>query len=82
MVYEMVFGALIFRPKKDEKKQRWGKNDDHLALFMECFGEPTAEDLVVLKKSKRYNKFFTPEGKLHRIKELKSYPLMEMMMEK
>lgn len=71
MVFELVTGDYLFDPKKGKT---YKKNDDHLALISELIGE--VDDIDWLFKScDAADHFYTSNGKLKRIKQLKPWPL-------
>jgi serine/threonine-protein kinase SRPK3 len=77
MLFELFTGDYLFDPRKGKT---YGKGDDHLALISELVGECKEKNwLLSGEKSK---KFFTPNGKLKRIKNLKLWPVKNVLMEK
>jgi len=79
IVFELVTGDYLFEPKED-KKGRWNRNEDHLALITELMG-PLPD--FVIKNSKHAHKYynFTTNEFLH-IKKLDYWPLASVLHEK
>jgi len=76
IVFELLTGDLLFEPKAGRS---FDKNDDHLAQISELFGKiPKALAL----SGKHSNSFFTPEGELKAIKNLKMWFLKDVLREK
>ena len=76
IVFELVTGDFLFQPEKGET---FTKNDDHVARFMQVLGKMPKN---FAKRGEYYNKFFTKEGKMRRIKEIKYIPLKEILVKK
>ena len=76
IVFELVTGDFLFQPEKGET---FTKNDDHVAKFMQTLGKMPKN---FAKRGEYYNKFFTKEGKMRRIKEIKFIPLKEILVKK
>ena len=77
MLFELLTGDYLFDPKKGKT---YTKGDDHLAQMTELIGECT--DKNWLMKGEKTLKFYTPNGKLKRIKQLKFWPLRSVLIEK
>ena len=77
MVFELVTGDYLFDPKKGKT---YKKNDDHLALISELIGE--CSDLRFMKTHEGFEDFYTKTGKLKRVKQLKHWPLMNVLTDK
>ena len=76
IVFELVTGDFLFQPEKGET---FTKNDDHVAKFIQTLGKMPKN---FAKRGEYYNKFFTKEGKMRRIKEIKYIPLKEILVKK
>jgi len=76
IVFELVTGDFLFQPEKGET---FTKNDDHVAKFIQTLGKMPKN---FAKRGEYYNKFFTKEGKMRRIKEIKYIPLKEIFVKK
>lgn len=76
VVFELVTGDLLFDPKSGDK---WNRDEDHLALFMELLGRMPRR---VYEKGKYAREFFNRNGELRHIKKLKFWPLDRVMVEK
>ena len=76
IIFELVTGDFLFQP---EKGDTFTKNDDHVAKFMQTLGKMPKN---FAKRGEYYNKFFTKEGKMRRIKEIKYIPLKEILVKK
>ena len=76
IVFELVTGDFLFQPEKGET---FTKNDDHVAKFMQTLGKMPKN---FARRGEYYNKFFTKEGKMRRIKEIKFIPLKEILVKK
>lgn len=86
MVFELVTGDYLFDPKKGKT---FKKNDDHLALVSELIGEIQGDELNYMKENcEAWEDFFEPANrnatkwKLRRIKSLKSWPILKVLVEK
>jgi len=77
MVFELITGDYLFDPKKGKT---YKKNDDHLALISELIGE--CSDLRFMKTHEGFEDFYTKTGKLKRVKQLKHWPLMNVLTDK
>ena len=76
IIFELVTGDFLFQPEKGET---FTKNDDHVAKFMQTLGKMPKN---FAKRGEYYNKFFTKEGKMRRIKEIKYIPLKDVLVKK
>ena len=76
IVFELVTGDFLFQPEKGET---FTKNDDHVAKFMQTLGKMPKN---FAKRGEYYNKFFTKEGKLRRIKNRKFIGLKDILVKK
>ena len=78
MTFEMLTGQLLFDPHKDAK-DRFGKNDDHLAQMMQLLGRFPRKFTVRGAKSRKY---FSKSGALCRIPKLQNWTLKDVMIAK
>lgn len=76
MVFELVTGDYLFEPRKGEK---YSKNDDHIAQFIELLGKMPKKFALNGGNS---NKHFDKKGELRRIKGLQFFYLEEILMKK
>ena len=76
IIFELVTGDFLFQPEKGET---FTKNDDHVAKFMQTLGKMPKN---FAKRGEYYNKFFTKEGKMRRVKEIKYVPLKDILVKK
>ena len=76
IVFELVTGDFLFQP---EKGDTFTKNDDHVAKFIQTLGKMPKN---FARRGEYYNKFFTKEGKMRRVKEIKYIPLKEILVKK
>ena len=76
IVFELVTGDFLFQP---EKGDTFTKNDDHVAKFIYTLGKMPKN---FAKRGEYYNKFFTKEGKLRRIKNRKFIGLKDILIKK
>ena len=76
IIFELVTGDFLFQPEKGET---FTKNDDHIAKFMQTLGKMPKN---FAKRGEYYNKFFTKEGKMRRVKEIKYVPLKDILVKK
>lgn len=86
MLFELITGDYLFDPKKGKT---YKKNDDHLALITELIGEMKGEQLIYMRDScEAWDDFYTAMNrnqtsfKLKRIKNLKVWPLFNVLTEK
>ncbi|KAF8819204.1 putative cell-cycle-associated protein kinase SRPK, partial [Cardiosporidium cionae] len=77
MIFELVTGEYLFDPKKSKDYDR---DEDHLALIMEFFGNFPSS---MIRKGLASKKFFLAESKqLKHIPEIRSYELEETLMQR
>ena len=76
IVFELVTGDFLFQP---EKGDTFTKNDDHVAKFIQTLGKMPKN---FARRGEYYNKFFTKEGKMRRIKEIKHKGIKEILIKK
>ena len=76
IVFELVTGDFLFQPEKGET---FTKNDDHVAKFIQTLGKMPKN---FAKRGEYYNKFFTKEGKMRRVKEIKHVGIKEILVKK
>ena len=76
IVFELVTGDFLFQPEKGET---FTKNDDHVAKFIQTLGKMPKN---FAKRGEYYNKFFTKEGKMRRVKEIKHIGIKEILVKK
>lgn len=76
MTFELLTGDLLFDPRAGDDYDR---DEDHLAMFQELLGKMPKQLALAGKYSKN---FFDKRGNLKRIKQLKFWPLNEVLMEK
>ena len=76
MVFELVTGDFLFQPEKGET---FTKNDDHVAKFIQMLGKIPKN---FAKRAGYYNKFFTKNGKMRRVKDIKYIPLKDILIHK
>ena len=76
IVFELVTGDFLFQP---ERGDTFTKNDDHVAKFIYTLGKMPKN---FAKRGEYYNKFFTKEGKLRRIKNRKFIGLKDILVKK
>jgi serine/threonine-protein kinase SRPK3 len=76
IIFELVTGDFLFQPEKGET---FTKNDDHVAKFIQTLGKMPKN---FARRGEYYNKFFTKEGKMRRVKEIKYIPLKEILIKK
>jgi serine/threonine protein kinase len=76
MVFELVTGDYLFDPKGTEEFPR---DEDHLALIIELLGNIPRS---LVDKSKDKSKFYNRKYQLRHIKDLKRWPLKEVLVEK
>ena len=86
MLFELITGDYLFDPKKGKT---YKKNDDHLALMTELIGEMRGDQLNYMKDScEGWDDFYMATNKnqtcykLKRIKNLKVWPLFNVLTEK
>ena len=76
MVFELVTGDFLFEPRKGD---RFTKNDDHIAQFIELLGKMPKKFALSGCNS---NKYFTKQGQLRRIKGLQYFYLKDVLTKK
>jgi serine/threonine protein kinase len=76
MTFELLTGDLLFDPRAGDDYDR---DEDHLAMFQELLGKMPKRIAVDGKYSKT---FFDKRGNLKHIKQLKFWPIQEVLMEK
>ncbi|GKY91536.1 hypothetical protein MPSEU_000125700 [Mayamaea pseudoterrestris] len=76
MIFELLTGDLLFDPRAGEDYDR---DEDHLAMFQELLGKMPKRLALEGKYAKT---FFDKKGNLKRIKQLKFWPMQEVLMEK
>mmetsp|Transcript_32832 Transcript_32832/g.93173 ORF Transcript_32832/g.93173 Transcript_32832/m.93173 type:complete len:679 (+) Transcript_32832:145-2181(+) len=76
IIFELVTGDLLFDPRSGEK---YSRDEDHLALFMELLGRMPRQVALSGKYSKDY---FNRNGELRNIKKLRFWPLHEVLSDK
>ena len=76
MTFELLTGDLLFDPKAGDDYDR---DEDHLAMFQELLGKIPKKIALEGKYSKT---FFDKKGNLKHIKQLKFWPIQDVLMEK
>jgi serine/threonine protein kinase len=76
MVFELLTGDLLFDPRAGEDYDR---DEDHLAMFQELLGQMPKRLALDGKYSKN---FFDKKGNLRHIKQLKFWPMEDVLSEK
>jgi hypothetical protein len=76
MTFELLTGDLLFDPRAGEDYDR---DEDHLAMFQELLGKIPKRLALEGKYSKN---FFDKKGNLKRIKQLKFWPIQDVLKEK
>jgi len=76
MLFELITGDFLFEPKSGRD---FDKDDDHLAQMIETLGRIPVDFALSGVNSKR---FFTREGELKRIRQLRFWPLKRVLVEK
>ena len=76
MTFELLTGDLLFDPRASEEYDR---DEDHLAMFQELLGKIPKK---LALKGKYSKKFFDKKGNLRNIKQLKFWPIEEVLHEK
>jgi serine/threonine-protein kinase SRPK3 len=77
MVFELATGDYLFEPKKGKT---FKKNEDHLALITELLGE--CKNKKFLRSGDYSSKYYNDKGNLKAIKQLKFWPLINVLLEK
>lgn len=78
MVFELITGDYLFDPREDSK-QRYSRDEDHLALISELCG-PYPKHLT--RFGKYHSVFFNDNCKLKKIRTLDYWPLSDVLHEK
>lgn len=76
ITFELLTGDLLFDPRAGEDYDR---DEDHLAMFQELLGKMPKKLALAGKYSKN---FFDKKGNLKNIKQLKFWPVDEVLHEK
>jgi serine/threonine protein kinase len=76
MIFELLTGDLLFDPRAGEDYDR---DEDHLAMFQELLGKMPKRIALEGKFAKN---FFDKKGNLKRIKQLKFWPVQDVLTEK
>jgi hypothetical protein len=76
MVFELLTGDLLFDPRAGEDYDR---DEDHLAMFQELLGKMPKR---LATEGKYAKNFFDKKGNLKRIKQLKFWPIDDVLTEK
>jgi len=76
MTFELLTGDLLFDPRAGDDYDR---DEDHLAMFQELLGKIPKRIALEGKYSKS---FFDKRGGLKHIKQLKYWPIQDVLMEK
>lgn len=76
MTFELLTGDLLFDPRAGDDYDR---DDDHLAMFQELLGKIPKRIALDGKYSKN---FFDKKGNLKNIKQLKFWPIQDVLVEK
>lgn len=76
MTFELLTGDLLFDPRAGEDYDR---DEDHLAMFQELLGKMPKRLAMEGKYAKN---FFDKKGNLKHIKNLKFWPVQEVLKEK
>lgn len=76
MIFELLTGDYLFDPMGSEEYPR---DEDHLALIMECVG-PMPESMI--KRGRNSKTYFNMKGDLRHIKTLKFWGLDEVLKQK
>ena len=76
MTFELLTGDLLFDPRAGDDYDR---DEDHLAMFQELLGKIPKRIALDGKYSKT---FFDKKGNLKHIKQLKFWPVQDVLMEK
>lgn len=76
MTFELLTGDLLFDPRAGEDYDR---DEDHLAMFQELLGKIPKR---LALEGKYSHTFFDKRGNLKHIKQLKFWPIQEVLVEK
>uniref|UniRef100_A0A914CF05 non-specific serine/threonine protein kinase n=1 Tax=Acrobeloides nanus TaxID=290746 RepID=A0A914CF05_9BILA len=76
MAFELAVGDYLFQPRSGSG---YSRDEDHLAQMIECLGKiPTH----IFKKQKLWREYFNQHGQLRHIRNLNSWPLLEVLTQK
>eukprot|EP00164_Ancoracysta_twista_P005153 GFYU01007028.1.p1 GENE.GFYU01007028.1~~GFYU01007028.1.p1 ORF type:complete len:510 (+),score=123.09 GFYU01007028.1:21-1550(+) len=75
-VFELCTGELLFDAKSG---QNYDRNEDHIAQIIELVGDFPSH---MIKDGNYANEYFTKQGDLKHIKDLKRWPLSSVLVEK
>jgi len=78
LIFELVTGDYLFKPKDDSNGEH-SRDEDHLALMAELLGK-IPKRLTATGKFSKY--FFTRKGEFRNIKNLDTWPLLDVLIEK
>jgi serine/threonine-protein kinase SRPK3 len=76
MTFELLTGDLLFDPRAGDDYDR---DEDHLAMFQELLGKMPKKIALEGKYAKN---FFDKRGSLKHIKQLKFWPIQDVLCEK
>ncbi|CAI4231063.1 unnamed protein product [Auanema sp. JU1783] len=76
MVFELATGDYLFEPHQGDN---YSRDEDHLAHIHELLGSIPPS---VYKKGGRWREFFSKQGKLLHIQNLKPWPLIDVLRQK
>jgi serine/threonine-protein kinase SRPK3 len=76
ITFELLTGDLLFDPRAGDDYDR---DEDHLAMFQELLGKMPKRQALGGKYSKN---FFDKKGNLKHIKQLKFWPVQDVLREK
>jgi len=78
LIFELVTGDYLFKPKDDSNGEH-SRDEDHLALMAELLGK-IPKRLTATGKFSKY--FFNRKGEFRNIKNLDTWPLLDVLIEK
>lgn len=78
VVFELITGDYLFDPKGDHV-DAYSRDEDHLALMTELLGKFPKS---ITSMGERSSDFFNRKGQLRRVKDLRYWPLEEVLIEK
>jgi len=78
LVFELITGDYLFKPKEDPNGQH-SRDEDHLALMQELLGKMPKR---LRTQGKHSNKYYSRRGELRHIQNLESWPLHDVLSEK
>jgi len=78
LIFELVTGDYLFKPKDDSNGEH-SRDEDHLALMSELLGK-IPKRLTATGKFSKY--FFNRKGEFRNIKNLDTWPLLDVLCEK